>query len=329
LASRSSTNAFPIYQCDPFQPAANTQAVRRLMEMLYYGKCSLRCYNSQISLLAAVVPMMIGRVMDTHFIETLIERFDEPDVDALVLMGSYARGTANRYSDIDLTRFTAAHGAHRTRIFQGLIADQLVVVNDLGAAAVEEIFTQPEVASSYLVGLRLARHLQDRNGTFARIQERAHAFTWDATMQAKANAWASEALAGWSEDMRKGIAGLADNDVGRLLNARFACSWGLSRIMQVQRGVLLASDNDFYAAVVEAVGRDSAWVRLRQIAFGIAQEDGRPPTFQEQVLAGLRLYGLTATLLAPILRPEDQPLITQTVELIRHSLDTRGELGAI
>ena len=54
--------------------------------------------------------------------------------------------------------------------------------------------------------------------------------------------------------MRKGIVGLADNDVGRLLNAHFASSWGLSRIMQVQRGVLLASSNDFYAAVAEAVG---------------------------------------------------------------------------
>jgi len=267
--------------------------------------------------------------MDAPFIRTLIERFDGPDVDALVLMGSYARETANRYSDIDLTRFTSAHGLHRTRIFQGLIADQLVVVNDLGSAAVEEIFTHPEVASGYLVGLRLARPLQDRNGTFARIQARAHAFTWDASMQAKANAWASEALAGWSEDMRKGIAGLADNDLGRLLNARFASSWGLSRIMQVQRGVLLASSNDFYAAVAEAVGRDSEWVRLRHITFGIAHTDGRPPTLREQVVAGLRLYSVTVELLAPMLRPEDHPLIMQTVELIRHSLDTRGEPRSI
>lgn len=272
---------------------------------------------------------MIGRAMESALIGMLIERFDGPDVDALVLMGSYARGTANRYSDIDLTRFTSAHGLHRTRIFQGLIADQLVVVNDLGSAALEEIFAQPEVASSYLVGLRLGHPLQDRNGHFARIQARAHAFTWDATMQTKANAWASEALAGWSEDMRKGIVGLADNDVGRLLNAHFASSWGLSRIMQVQRGVLLASSNDFYAAVAEAVGRDSEWVRLRRIAFGIAQADGRPPTLREQVLAGLRLYGVTAALLAPVLRPEDQPLITQTVALLRHSLDTRGEPGSI
>jgi hypothetical protein len=113
------------------------------------------------------------------------------------------------------------------------------------------------------------------------------------------------------------------------LNARFASSWGLSRIMQVQRGVLLASSNDFYEAVAEAVGRDTEWVRLRHISFGIAHADGRPPTLGEQVVAGLRLYIVTAALLAPMLRMEDQPLIMQTVELIRHSLDTSGEAGSI
>jgi Nucleotidyltransferase domain len=267
--------------------------------------------------------------MDSRFIAMLIERFDGPNVDALVLMGSYARETANPYSDIDLARFTSAHHVHRMRLFQGLIAEQLVVVNDLGPAAVEQIFTHPEVASSELVGLRLGRPLQDRSGTFARIQARAHAFSWDASMQAKANAWASQALAGWSEDMRKGLAGLADNHLGRLLNARFASSWGLSRIMQVQRGVLLASANDFYEAVAEAVGRDTEWVRLRQITFGIAHADGRPRTLREQVVAGLRLYIVTAALLAPVLRVEDQPLIKQTVELLRHNLDRSGEAGSI
>jgi hypothetical protein len=259
--------------------------------------------------------------MQPAFLEILLERFDGPDVDALVLMGSHAREAANPYSDVDLTRFSSAQGLHRKRFFQGLIAGQLVVVNDLGSTAVEEIFTHPEVAVGYLVGLRHARPLQDRKGIFAHIQARAHAFKWDAAMQAKANAWASEALAGWSEDMRKGIAGLAGNDTGRLLHARFACSWGLSRIMQVQRGVLLASDNDFYVAVAEAIGRDSEWVRLRHITFGIAHADGRPPTLREQVTAGLRLYIATAEQLAAVLRLEDQPLISQTVELIRRSLE--------
>jgi len=37
--------------------------------------------------------------------------------------------------------------------------------------------------------------------------------------------------------------------------------------------------------------------------------------------ARLRLYILTAELLAPVLRSEDRPLITHTVQLIRETLD--------
>jgi hypothetical protein len=258
--------------------------------------------------------------MDALFLQTLIDRFDRPDVDALVLVGSYARGQAHQYSDIDLARFTSAHGQGRSQAFKGLIADQLVVVNDLGSAAVDEIFTKPEVASGYIAGLRVARPLRDRHNTFAHIQARARAFTWDSRMQQEANSWASEALAGWSEDMRKGLAGLITNDIGQLLSARFASSWGLSRIMQVQRGVLLESGHDFYDVVSKVIGADSEWVRLRSIAFAIPDAQGYVSTLREQVLAGLQLYIETANLLALVLRPKDEPLIKQTIELIQEGM---------
>jgi Nucleotidyltransferase domain len=267
--------------------------------------------------------------MDASFDQTLIDRFDAPDVDALVLMGSYARGEAHQYSDIDLARFTSAHGDGRSKAFTGLIADRLVNVNDLGPAAVEEIFTKPDVASSYLAGLRFARPLRDHNDAFAHIQARAHAFTWDERMQQAANHWASEALAGWSEDMRKGLAGLVTNDIGQLLSARFASSWGLSHIMQVQRGVLMMSGHDFYDAVSNAVGNDSEWVHLRRVTFAISNANGAMPKLREEVVAGLKLYVETAQLLVKVLRSEDEPLIKQTTELIEEGLKTNQTLRSI
>ena len=44
--------------------------------------------------------------MDSAFLQQFIDRFDTPGIDALVLMGSHARGTNQRYSDVDLARFT-------------------------------------------------------------------------------------------------------------------------------------------------------------------------------------------------------------------------------
>jgi hypothetical protein len=185
---------------------------------------------------------------------------------------------------------------------------------------VENWFSAPEEVSNVIGGLRSARPLLDRDQTFARIQARARSFAWDRAMQQKADAWASRQMVGWIEEVHKGLEGLRRNDLGRLLNARHGFSWGLSRVVQVQRGVLLSGDNAFYDELADAVGWDSEWVRLRRITFGIAGENESAPSLREQVTAGLNLYVVTAEMLVGVLRPEDEPLVAETVHLIRQTL---------
>jgi Nucleotidyltransferase domain len=250
----------------------------------------------------------------------LIERFDGPDVKAIVLMGSHARGDAGPYSDVDLVRLISGPGELKAENHSYLIDECLVVVNDRGTAEVENWFSVPEEASNVIGGLCSARPLLDRDQTFARVHARARSFTWDASMQQKADAWASRQMVGWIEEVHKGLEGLRRNDLGRLLNARHGCSWGLSRVVQVQRGVLLSGDNAFYDEPADAVGWDSEWVRLRRIAFGIAGENEATPSLREQVTAGLNLYVVTAEMLVGSLRSEDEPLVAETVRLIRRTL---------
>ena len=258
--------------------------------------------------------------MKDVIVNTLIERFDRPDVEAIAFMGSYARGDAGPYSDVDLARFISEPSGHRAEVRSHLIDGYLVVVSDIRPATVEDWFSLPEAASKVMGGLRSARPLLDRDGTFAHIQARARSFAWDASMQQKADVWASRQMVGWIEEVHKGLEGLRRNDLGRLLNSRHGRSWGLSQVMQVQRGVLLSGDNAFYDEVAEAVGWDSEWERLRRTAFGAARRDEVMPTLHDQVVAGLCLYVLTAELLAGALQPEDKPLVTDTINLIRHAL---------
>lgn len=256
-------------------------------------------------------------------LEALARQFDAPNVNAIVLMGSYARGDPGPFSDIDLVRFTDKRKKLSPKPKDGsyLIDGYLVVVSSVNLAQVEEWFLRPEVAVNVISGLQSARCLIDRHGTFATIQARAQAFKWDAAMQEKANAWASQMMVGLIEEVHKGLEGLRSSDIGRLLNARFGCSWLLSRVMCVHCGVLLSGDNAFYQEVMDAVGTDSEWARLRRAAFGIQEEDGkRPPSLREQVVAGLRLYMVTAKLLEEVLLPGDEPLVMQTVDLIRTTL---------
>lgn len=237
-------------------------------------------------------------------------------------MGSFARGDAGPYSDADLVRLVDATAAHLPGTGSQLIDGRLVVVSNVTPAAVEDWFTKPEIAVEVIAGVRSAQPLVDQDAYFAAIQARAHAFVWDTAMQEHANQWASTQLVGWAEEAHKGLEGLRRGDIGRLLHARHGCSWGLTRVMQVERGVLLSGDNTFYEAVIQAVGVDSEWACLCRRVFAVTDDNNRCPTLREQVIAGLQLYTVTAELCADILQPLDQPLIEHTVALIKHALQS-------
>jgi hypothetical protein len=251
----------------------------------------------------------------------LARRFDVPGMHSVALVGSHVRGEAGPYSDIDLVRFLGQDTESLPDSGSHLVDGRLVVVSDVRPADIETWFSHPEKALNHIPGLRQARPLLDRDGRLARLQQRAEAFTWDEEIQARANAWASEQMVGWIEEVHKGLEGLRRNNIGRLLNARFGLSWGLSRVMQVQRGVFLSGDNDFFTAVEEAIGRDTEWARLRRIVFSVEGPGDSPATLHEQVIAGLRLYVVTAEMLVGILRPADAPLVNQTVARIRNILE--------
>jgi hypothetical protein len=249
----------------------------------------------------------------------LIQRFDLPEGRALVLMGSYARGDAGPFSDVDLVRFTAAKAPSLPGTGSHLLDGRLVVVSNVDPEEVETYFVRPELAVSRIPGLRESRALRDGDGYFATLQARADAFVWDAAMQARADAFASEKMVGWIEEVHKGLAGLLRGDVGRLLDAEFGLSWGLNRLVEVQRGVFHQGGDDWFARAERAVGPETEWVRLRRQAFGVTSE-GPPPTLHERVVAGLHLYVATAELLANAWTPQAAPLIAESIRLVREVL---------
>jgi hypothetical protein len=249
-------------------------------------------------------------------IHAIAQRFDAVNVQALVLVGSFARGDAGPFSDIDLLRFVdeADKGLPGSGTY--LIDGRLVNVSNVTPTISDEWFAAPEEAVNVVAGLRAGQALLDRDRTFAVIQERAQNFVWDAEMQQRANVWASKSMVGWIEEAHKGLEGLRRNDIGRMLNAQFGLSWGLSRVMQVQRGVLIASDNSFFDEIAAVVGVDSEWATLQRIVFGVTTS-----SLPEQIRAGLRLYLLTATMLVDAWQPQDDSLIAATASRINTALN--------
>ncbi len=256
--------------------------------------------------------------------ENLAEQFDHPDVRALVLMGSYARGDDGPFSDVDLVRFSRDEETILEYRGSHLIDGRLIVVSDVTPSQVEAAFTQPELAVDVIQGLRLGRALIDKDGFFVTLQQRANSFRWDEAMQEKANRWASRQMVGWIEEVHKGLEGLIRDDVGRMLHAKFGCTWGLARVMCVQRGVLLSGDNALFEEVTHSMGTDSGWTQLLRAAYGV---DDEPSMLHQQVIAGLCLYGLTADLLKEVLQEEDAPMVMESAALISDSLSAISSLS--
>lgn len=258
--------------------------------------------------------------MKTIKFQSLIDLFNHPTVTAIALYGSHARGDAGPDSDIDLIRFVNADDAEPPDSGSHLLDDTLVVVSNYTPSTVASWFTEPTAAVTAIAPLRHARPLFDPTGHFAALQQRAHAFTWSDELQQQADRWASEQLVGWIEEAHKGLEGLRRNNDGRLLNATFGLSWGLTGIVKVQRGVLIYSDNTAMFQVMENVGNQSRWSQLCRISYGLNQDDGTTPSLRERVVAGLQLYLETVDLLQSAIQPKQAPVIARTVERIKEQL---------
>ena len=250
--------------------------------------------------------------MGDEELQNLAAALSAPPVQAVLLVGSYARGDAGPYSDVDILRLvTARADGAGSRLCQ----DKLVNVSDADPETVAMWFSEPERAVEVISGLRSARVLRDREGAAETLVARAQAFVWTPELQTKADRWASAQLVGWAEEAHKGLAGLQTGDVGRLLNAQFGLSWGLAKTVWVQRGLLLRSDNAFLTELqteLQGTPAGTRWLGLLQETYGLTGL-----ALRDQVRAGVELYALTADLLGAALHPHDRPVIERTVSLIR------------
>lgn len=253
-------------------------------------------------------------------IKALADRFEGPGVDAIGLMGSHARGEAGEFSDVDLYRFLDDEADPPPGSGSHLIDKRLVTVMDLHPYQVERWFERPEEAVKWITGLRQVYALKDETGVIADLRARAIAFTWDEAMQQRANQYASRQMVWWIEEVHKGLEGLRRNDAGRMLFGLIGLSWGIARLVQVQHGLLLPSENEIFDALDRVFGLDSEWVRLRRITFGVGADGRLAFSLRERVMAGLKLYMLTAVTLRNVLQPDDAVVIQSVIESIQAEL---------
>lgn len=242
-------------------------------------------------------------------IAALRAEHDRPDDCGLAIVGSFARGEASQYSDLDLAWFRepAAPQGHKF-LSRGSRLVSLLFTN---VTTVEGQLTRPEDAIWAAGGLRDMHIISDPGGALAGLRQRAASLDWR-PLQAAADAYASRELAEFAEEAAKLLNALARSDPYMAINAATALWRGLAKAVAVHLGVIMTTENSWLSAVEAAAGIGDPWTHWLRLAAGLEEHPGRLPPPLRRAEAGIELYRETARRLDRLLRQEDRSIV-QTV----------------
>ena len=247
------------------------------------------------------------------FLAGLVAELDGADVTSIALRGSYARGEATAFSDIDISRCMREEATVSIPAGQFFYRKgHLVSLSTRKIALYRERMLVPEQAIYTVPALREARILLDKHGDFYRLQQAARNFTWE-PLQESANAYASQHMLLQTEIVHKILRALHLHDILALTEMIQLLFAALTNAVAVQRGLLLEGGNTYFRQVQQAVGLASHWVYCHNI---IADLCTPPVSLAEKGVAALRLYQETALLLRDALRENERPVVEQTCAII-------------
>lgn len=248
------------------------------------------------------------------FLQSAIDQVDSPDVIGVGIVGSYARGQENQYSDVDFDIYVSRlpenpYDRYTLRYWDDkLVSLKYNLLEDERAA-----FTDPRRAIWAVPGLRGMRILLDKDGSLADLQQKAKDFDWS-VLQPAANEFAGEEILGNAEEAHKILNGLVRRHESTVLYA----TWGLVKNMleavAVQRGIMIISENRYFDLIQDAAGRDSKWTNAFRTAWGL---DPVSSQYQSRGAAALRLYRLSAVMFEQWIPDKHRDVVNHTLQQIK------------
>ena len=254
--------------------------------------------------------------LSPSFTQTILERIDSPDVIGVGIVGSYARGQASQYSDVDVDIFVSRqpenpYDRYTLRYWEEKLVSLKYTLLDSERAAL----TDPRRAIWAVPGLRGMHILLDRDGSLAELQKSAQEFDWT-RLQPLADEFAAEEIMGSAEDVHKILNGLARGHESTVLYATWGLVKNVLEAVAVQRGILIVSENRYFDLIQDSLGRDSKWTAAFRTAWGL---DPSSSQYQTRGAAALRLYRLSAVMFEDLLPQKHYTVVHRTLELIKEA----------
>jgi hypothetical protein len=255
-----------------------------------------------------------------NFLARIVKKLDSPSVRGIALGGSYARGEAGIFSDVDILPLMRDDAEVPGKSFYW-DEGKLVSVSPKTGASIRQQMSRPEKAIWVVPGVRSCRVLLDKDGGLGEVIEEARTFRWE-KLQSSADRYAAEDLVLAVEVAFKVLSALQRDEAAVSYAGAKLLSW-LTNIVAVQRGVLVETDHTYYEQVELSVGADSVWTSYHRIAAGISAGDNGIETpslsLAVRALATLHLYRETVLLIKHVLSTEQLGIAMQVVRYTRAS----------
>lgn len=249
----------------------------------------------------------------------LIKTEFAPGSVGMLLTGSFARGEASAQSDIDLLKFQhdmpedkSKHYVLHTR--QGYLISVTTTTIDLK----EKEMDRPQDAIWCVPGIKQSQILYDPWSYLHHLRKKAFQFEWE-PLQQQAKAYASSEIFGYAEEAHKVVSALVRNDESALMYGMAALYLAMPRIMAVQNGLMIRSENSLFEQVQEAVGDESDWTRYHRMALGWKTVE-TADWLGERGRAALLLYRETVAYLQNAINEQHQAVIQNALQVIKNYL---------
>ncbi|GAC1644238.1 MAG: hypothetical protein NVS4B9_36380 [Ktedonobacteraceae bacterium] len=252
-----------------------------------------------------------------EFLHELVQELDHEDIVGITLGGSYARGTATLYSDVDLACFWREGLRPPPKRFlyrQG----KLISIKMTSVTEIRAMLKRPQSAILFVSGKH--RLLLDKDGSVAGLLVEIEAFCWE-DLQEAVSANVSIWMMLMAEDVQKVLREFQQGNASGLAFVSTRLVEGLTLLTALCHRTLITSDSTYYQQVQDTAGLDSAWTRYQRIATGL--EAGPPgiAPLRARGIAVLHLYRETLAFARPMMQTEHLEIAAQVLQVVESAAE--------
>ena len=252
-----------------------------------------------------------------EFLHELVQELDHEDILGIMLGGSYARGTATVYSDVDLACFWREGLRPPPKRFlyrQG----KLISIKMTSVTEIREMLKRPQSAMLFVSGTR--RLLLDKDGSVARLLAEIEEFRWE-DLQTAVNEHVSLWMMLKAEDVQKVLREFEQENAPGLALVISNLVSVLTLLTALCHRTLITSDSTYYQEVHKAAGLDSAWTRSHRIATGLEAGPIGIAPLRARGIAALLLYRETLVFARPVMQTDHRAISEQVLRVVQSAAE--------